>query len=538
MKFMAASISAGYLFKGSDWMEEKKKKNDGLRDAALGVGAQDVVDKFGSASAEYIKGYKGSVDEAGNIISKGLRHISESKVNPDFEYQNLKQQAGFSAERHFVSKENAENIIKGRDIRYSRSNDVGLGNDQRIDVLAVDIDGNPITVNGQPLWSAQMKFCGKYETPQEIKESSEKLAKELAGDKWAKYRGNKVLVPSEQYEHVKKYATEEAQKLHEKAAEFRQNGNFEKAELLEQNARKFEQVAEDVQNSGISSKEAMFLREHAKLATAKYVAETANRAGIEQAKTGAVISATISVSQNIISVIRGEKEIKEALKDTAIDTAKGAGTSYIIGAGGAAIKGVMQTSSNSIFQNLSKTNMPAMIATVSLQVGKSIVRYAKGEINEVELVEELGEKGTGMMAASWGAAIGTAIFPGVGTVIGGMIGYMTSSTIYKSAIQVLQEERVSIERRNKIHALTEAALEAMNKQRRELSILIDNHYKNRQILFEQSFEMIEKSTESNHLELFTTALNNIALEMGKALQFKDFNEFDTFMRNKNMALEF
>ncbi len=55
---------------------------------------------------------------------------------------------------------------------------------------------------------------------------------------------------------------------------------------------------------------------------------------------------------------------------------------------------------------------------------------------------------------------------------------------------------------------------------------------------EQSFEMIEKSTESNNLELFTTALNNIALEMGKALQFKDFNEFDTFMRNKNMALEF
>jgi len=109
-------------------MEEKKKKNDGLRDATLGVSAQDVVDKFGSASAEYIKGYKGSVDEAGNIISKGLKHISESKVNPDFEYQNLKQQAGFSAERHFVSKENAENIIKGRDIRYSRSNDVGLGN--------------------------------------------------------------------------------------------------------------------------------------------------------------------------------------------------------------------------------------------------------------------------------------------------------------------------------------------------------------------------------------------------------------------------
>jgi len=519
-------------------MEKKKRKTNEIRDAALGVSSQDVVDKFGNAATEYIKGYKGSVDETGNIISKGLKHISESKVNPDFKYQNLKQQAGFSAERHFVSKENAENIINGRNIRYSRSNDIGLGNDQRIDVLAVDIDGNPIMVNGQPLWSAQMKFCGKFETPQEIKESSEKLAKKLAGDKWAKYRGNKVLVPSEQYEQVKKYATEEAKKLYEKAAKFRQSGNFEKAELLELNAQNFEQVAKDVQNSGISSKDAMFLREHPKLATAKYVAETANRAGIEQAKTGAVISATISVSQNIISVIRSEKEIKEALEDSALDTAKGVVNSYMIGTGGTVIKGVMQTSSNSIFQNLSKTNMPAMIATVSLQVGKSIVRYAKGEINEIELVEELGEKGTGMMAASWGAAIGTAIFPGVGTVIGGMVGYMTSSTIYKSAMQVLQEEKISIKSRNKIHALTECALEAMSKQRKELSILIDNHYKNRQILFEQSFEMIEKSIESNNLELFTTALNNIALEMGKALQFKNFNEFDSFMRNNNTALEF
>lgn len=519
-------------------MADKKEKNNGLRDAAIGVSAQDVVDRFGSASAEYIKGYKGAVDEAGNIISKGLKHISESKVNPDFKYQNLKQQAGFSAERHFVSKENAENIIKGRDIRYSRSNDVGLGNDQRIDILAVDIDGNPITDNGQPLWSAQMKFCGKYETPQEIKESSKKLAKELAGEKWSKYRGNKVLVPSEQYKHIKKYAAEEAQKLHEKAAEFRQNGNFEKAELLEQNARNFEQVAEDVQNSGISSKEAMFLREHAKLATAKYVTETAHRAGIEQAKTGAVISAAISVSQNIIGVVRGEKEIKEALKDTAIDTAKGAGTSYIIGAGGTAIKGVMQTSSRGIFQNLSRTNMPAMIAAVSLQAGKSIIRYAKGEINEIELIEELGEKGTGMMAASWGAAIGTAVFPGVGTVIGGMIGYMTTSTIYRSAMQVLQEERISLERRNKIHALTDAALEAMNKQRRELSILIDKHYKSRQILFEQSFEMIEESIEGNNLELFTAGLNKIALEMGTALKFKTFEEFNIFMLDKDAVLEF
>ncbi len=516
----------------------EKKKNEGLKDAALGAGAEEVVNRFGSATAEYIKGYKGVTDNTGEILSKGFEQISQSKVNPDFKYQNLKQQAGFSAERHYVDKENAEKIIKGQDIRYSRSNDVGWGNDQRIDVLAIDIDGNPIMNNGQPLWSAQIKFCGRYETPQEIQTSSERLAKELAGDKWEKYRGNKVLVPSEQCEQIKKFAKDESQKLHEKAAEYRQNGNFEKADLLDQKAQNFEQVSKDVQDSGISSKEAMFLREHAKLATAKYVAETAHRAGVEQAKAGAVISGAISVSQNIISLIRGEKEIKEALKDTAIDTAKGAGTSYIIGASGTAIKGVMQTSGNTIFENLSKTNMPAMIATITVQVSKSIIRYAKGEINEIQLTEELGEKGTGMLAASWGAAIGTMIFPGVGTVIGGMVGYMTSSTIYRAAIQVLNDERMSIDRRNKIHTLTEVAIGAMEKQGRELELLIETHYINRKKVFQESFDIINSSTKSGDLTLFTQGLNKIAVEMGKALQFKNFEEFDVFMIDQEAVFEF
>lgn len=521
-------------------MNEKNKKKDhsGLIDSVIGATTTENVERYGRAAAEYIKGYKGNVSADGHIIKKGLKQVAESNVNPNFEYQNLKQQAGFAAEIHYVDKTNADNIINRKNTRVSRSNDVGLGNHTQFDILAVDVDGNPIVNANQPLWSAQMKFCGGYQTQEQIQKSSEKLVRKLVSKDWDRYRGNKVLVPSEQYELAKKYAQEQSEKLSAKAKEFRTNGNLEKAKMLEDKAKKYRQAAKDITDSGISSREAMFLREHPKLATAKYVAKTAHHSGVEQAKAVAVISAAISTSKNIVCVMRGEKEIKDALKDVAIDTVGGSTSAYIIGASDTAIRGFMSSSKNSIFVNLSKTNLPATIATVGVQVGKSLIRYANGEIDAIQLVEELGEKGTGAIAASWGGAIGTAIFPGVGTAIGAMIGYITSSTIYGAAMQVLHEEQISVERRVRVHAIATAAIESMNSQRRILEKMINEFYSNREILFQQSFQLIDLAIKNDNLEQFTEGLNKIALEMGKALQFKNFDEFNNFMLNQNIALEF
>lgn len=519
--------------------KDKKKEHSGIIDSVIGATTTENVERYGRAAAEYLKGYSGEIGENGEVIRKGLKHIAESKVNPNFKYQNLKQQAGFSAEVNYVDKTNAENIINRKSERVARSNDVGLGNHTKFDVLSVDASGNPVIIpNGEPLWSAQMKFCGAYESEAQIKESSENLVKKLAGEKWDRYRGNKVLVPSEQAKIAKEYAEKEAKNLTERAKELYENGNLEKAKALEEQAKKYSQTAKDITDSGISSKEAMFLREHPKLATAKYVAKTAHSSGVEQAKAAAVMSSVISTSKNIVSVVKGEKEISDALKDVALDTAKGSATAYIIGASDTAIRGFMASGKNSIFQNLSKTNVPATIATVTVQVSKSLVRYANGEIDGVELMEELGEKGTGMMAASWGAAIGTAIFPGVGTAIGGMIGYMTSSSVYGAAMEVLRDERISKERREKIHALASAAVESMDMQRKELSKSIEEFYSNRQEVFENSLKDIDTAIKYEDLDKFTEALNNIALEMGATLQFKDFEEFDDFMMDKELCLDF
>ena len=167
-------------------MEEKNKKTQEMLDSTIGSTTSENIGRYGTAASEYIKGYRGELSVDGKILRKGLKQVAESKVNEKFEYQNLKQQAGFSAEIHYVDKENAETIIQGGDRRIYRSNDLGRGNDPVYDVLSVDEQGNPS-------WGAQMKFCGRFETSEEIQESAKQVVDKLAGPKWERYRGNKVL---------------------------------------------------------------------------------------------------------------------------------------------------------------------------------------------------------------------------------------------------------------------------------------------------------------------------------------------------------
>ena len=483
-----------------------KGKRDDLFDVLNGLTASEQIERYGRGASEYIKGYKGTFDENGNLVKKGLKQVAESNVNKDFKYQNLKQQAGFSAEIDYVSKTNSENIINGTDKIVARSNDVGRGNDTRFDIVSIDNNGNVILNGEDPMWGAQMKFCGGYQTTEQIQNSSENLVKKLASPKWDRYRDNEILIPKEQYEPAKKFAQAKCEELRKQSELQRQNGNYNKAAELEALAEKYNKISENIKDSGITSKEAMFLREHPKLATAKNVAGIAHKAGVEQAKGAAIMAGTLSVAQNVIYVMKGDKEIKDALYDSSIDIAKGTALGYITGSSDAAIRGFMASSNKSVFINLSKTSLPSMLATTTIQVTKSIKRYANNEIDEIELVQELGEKGTGMLSASLGAAVGTAILPGVGTVVGGMVGYMTSSSVYSAAMEVLKEAEISKERYLVISSLCEASIESLRYERERLEKHIYEVYGSRQNVFDNSFNIVDKAIGNNDITLFTQAI--------------------------------
>lgn len=204
-----------------------------LEDAALAGGAAETVRRYGSAIKEHSVAYYGVDNEAGVRLTKGLKSISESKINPDFADSNIKQQAGFSAEVKSTARGNAENIIRGRSTRFRRTDDLGMVNDPLRDVVEVDASGRVIPGSG-----SQMKFVGG---------DPEALLDKLTSPKYQKYADNNVpfMVADDDY-----------------AALMGTNGNDG---IIDRRIAELERQAKRTQESGNSSVAAQKRQEIAKL---------------------------------------------------------------------------------------------------------------------------------------------------------------------------------------------------------------------------------------------------------------------------------
>lgn len=503
--------------------------------AGFGLQSHDVNQRYGEAAKEYIKAYFGETSPDGKIVRTGLKHVKKYKLHPDYRKQNLSQQAGTASEIHYESKINANNAISGSSERISRTDNIpGMKNHTKFDHIKVDTKGVPKLSSSGDLQGSQMKIYGIYDSPSEVPKSAEKLVNKLASEKWDRYRGSPVDVATDHYRYIEEYTAQKVTELQKQADYLKSIGEIEKANQIEAKAQRFRDIK--VRDSKISIKLARMLRESPGKATVKFMTRNAHNAGMAHAKDVVVLSGVISGAQNIVALVNGDKELKEALIDTSKDTLTGAGIAYTVGSGGSLVKGFMESSSNTMIQQLSKTTLPTFLVTTSIQVGQSLNRYFKGEINEIELVEELGEKGTGMVAASMGAAIGTSILPGIGTAIGGMVGYLASSQVYNSALQLLAEERYSAEERERVHQFAERALKEMEQQQRELEIAMDKYFSNRKTAFVNCFKVLDQAVLESDYEMFSQGLIVVAEVIGVTLQFKGFNEFNKFMSRKEGSL--
>ena len=124
----------------------------------VALATNETVSRFGSATAEFIKGYRGIDNETGQKFAKGLADIAKHKVNldPGEAAKNIKQQAGYAAEVAATSRDNAEAIIQGSDVRTWRSDDRSqFGRNHNV-VDRVQVLNDEIIEGSQ----AQMKFVG------------------------------------------------------------------------------------------------------------------------------------------------------------------------------------------------------------------------------------------------------------------------------------------------------------------------------------------------------------------------------------------
>lgn len=573
----------------ADGVDKKNEIESDKQRTTVALSTSETVSRYGSAGAEFIKGYTGVDNELGQKFSKGLADIAKHKVNsnPVEATKNIKQQAGFSAEVAATSHDNAEAIISGRNERTYRTDDIAtFGKNHNVVDRVKILDGQIIEGS-----EAQMKFIG----------NRDQLFEDIVSEdgKFARYRGIKLELPSEQFEGSKEFYINQAEGFHSQsnslmekvvegeseknramrirqakrlklkaeeyeklansdgftgmpAAEYCKQqaklrrisadkaesaGKIDEANKLRREAENYDRLANDIRDSGLTTKDAISYRKHPKIATAIDIAKTSHRAGVEGAKYGSIIGGAISIFKNSFSVAQNKKDLDAAVKDVVVDTAQAGVIGYGTAFTGSVIKGAMQQSGNATVRAISKTNAPALVLSVCISLGSSIKRYVDDEITGAQFLEEVGEKGAGMLSSGMMAALGQLAIPipFVGAAIGGMIGYTLSSMFYQIALDAGRQADASRERLIRIQKIESAAREEIDRQRVALSEFMQKEFPELMRETEELFECIN-SHGIGDMDIFAAAINSYAELMGAQLQFKNQMEFDDFMLNSDEPL--
>ena len=522
------------LFVRTDKKTDKERaRRDTATNAGLAGASADVVDRYGSGVKEHLVGYSGVDNELGMSNERGLKRISEyrrgdPKTDPNYQ-TNTRQQAGFAAETKEVARRRAEEAIAGKKPTTTRTDDI-IGpdgqkhhvNDQLFDITTeVDAQGNPV-----PGASYQMKFVGG--TP---KAAVEKM---LSRD-YQKYIDNdvKMMVPSDYYDGMQEALDDKISDLEGQVKHLKAAGKTEAAAAKQAQLDKCRKLKRNLVRSKVSNAEAIEARNNAKWSTAKDIGRVAHRAGMEQAKMGAAIGGGMSLIRNLVDVCKGEKSGEEAALAVVGDTTSAAAASYTTAFGGAVIKGTMQNAGSAVVRSLAKTNLPGYIATSTLEVGKTLTSFFKGDIDGVQCLEQLGEKGYGMVNSALYAAAGQALIPipVVGALAGSLLGYALSSVSYNILTTSLKEAKLARERRIRIEKECAEACRMLNKYKAELEEYYRSRLDRQRAFLEQVFQEINVAIEAGSVDKYVKATNRITQELGGNVLFTNSREFDELMNS-------
>lgn len=210
-----------------------------------------------------------------------------------------------------------------------------------------------------------------------------------------------------------------------------------------------------------------------------------------------------------------------------------------------AINGVINKTCDKF--GISKYLDPEELLETAKNVKSCFAEYINGDITDAQFFLKVGQDGLFQVAQAWGTSIGTSIVLSTGMQgIAAAITAAASSTIitavyselYKYAVNVFEEEIASEKRLNEIRALSEETISVIRAERESLATNSFIRTEQRQKVFNENLNSLEKALVTNDVDLLTSALNAITEEVGGTVQFKSFEEFDEFMLDDSLALEF
>ena len=465
--------------------------------------AIDQVNRYGSGVNELFR------------MRDGLDKVYHSKVNPLYEDQNIKQQSGFSAEIQEVGRRRAEEAIRGETPSTVRTDDIGRVNDPVVDITRLDANGNVI-----PDANIQMKFIG---------DSAGEAVSKMLGKNFQKYYDAdvKMMVPKDYFDGMKADLAQRRGALTEQLEHLTKTGKTEEAAKIQAKLDRVNALDKNLARSSLTRDEAIFARKHPNWAAAKDIGTTSVRAGLDAAKTGAVIAGSVAIVTHAMAYWRGEKDLKTAACDALKDTGTGALMSFATGASGAAIKGALQHAG---CETLANSALPAMVAVGTFEMGKSFTRYWKGEITGEQCLEEVAEKSVSLTASMVGASIGQACIPV--PVLGALIGSMVAQAIATGAYHAIREYVADdTEMRLRFEAAYQDVIDQLREERRRIERETSRRLDETQRFFDDIFAGLKAAASADDLEAYLGTMDRLFDRLGvpPPPETKSMEAFEAFM---------
>lgn len=508
----------------------KKDKQDDLLRAGISGASYETIQRFGSAAKEHLVGLSGIDNETGTHLQKSLKSIQAQGTNDEYAFSIRQQKAGWAAEVKDTASSNAENIIAGKNDRKIRHDDLPNtpANHPLFDHVEVDSEGNIIADSG-----SQMKFIGASASDPTGVGNAERALKKLQSKGFQKYIDNdvKIEVPKDEYQQMLDKATEEIGSLQRRLERARANGNDKIVKTLEKKIDNLNKLKKNLRPSKLTRKQSLEAVDNPELSTIKSVANISHRAGMRTAETAAIIGGSASLVRNIVGMCKGEVEADEAALNVVKDTAQSAMVGYGTGFAGTAIKGALQNSVSEYTRALAKTNVAGTIVTVTVSASKTLSKYFKGEIDGTQCLEDLGEQGTGMIAASMFTVIGQVAIPipVAGGLIGGMVGYALSSAAYGVLMNSLKEAKLAHEERVLIEKASEEHIKMIQGYRTQMDEIIEEYLSGVMEIFNDSFCGIKNALGIGDVDLLIEKANDLTASLGGNKPFETMEEFNNKM---------
>lgn len=494
---------------------EREAASAGIAAAANG----ESLRLHSAAAKEHLVAYSGIDNETGQRLTRSLKDVAESKVNPQYAEQNLKQQAGFSAEIKETARANEENILNKTGTRKIRTDDMGRVNDPLYDHMELDAQGQIIPGSG-----GQMKFVGK--SPQECLDK-------LMSTKYQKYVDHDVSfeVPSDYYDGIKEEIAARTEKLERQLDAAKRRGKDDVAAQKRKQIEKLKKIKNGLKKSRLSNDEALEARQHPKLSTAKEINRLSHQTGVGAAKSSALIGGGLSLVQNAVAVMEGKLDADEALANTAATAVKAGASGYAIGYGTTALMATMRNSSTALMRTLSNTGLPAAVVSSAVLSVQAVCDCLRGKISAGDCLQQVGKNTLTVTSSMAYATAGQALIPipVVGAVVGGLAGYALTAGCLASLMEARESARLAHEERLRVEAECNQAIAAIRSYRAEMNRYTTLYFTQQRDLFNASFAQMKKALMLDDVDGFIDGVNHITRGLGGDVEFNTLDEFETRM---------